>query len=421
MEEIRQLTKSEHKDFMHIVLKGYPRFKMPFEPEAIGFQEMILHEGEDPSIAHIGYFRDTQLLGVMRFHDLSMNFFSKEIPVGGMGMLEVDLLHKKEKIAKKMMLYYLDYYHQKRTPLLIIYPFSTEFYRKMGFGYGSKIYQYRLLPGSLRNRGAKNHLRYLGKEKREALLSCYIRVFKKTHGLIRKNAYELNELFDNPDNIIVGFEKNGRISGYIVFTFQRGIERDIYADNRYKNDIYVKEFVYESSEALGEILSFLASQYEQVNRIIINTHDEDFHHLLTDPGNGSDNVMSPLYHESSVSGVGLMYRVIGAEGLFSQLKNHSFADVTCTLRFDIEDSFYEKCSKSFTVHFENGFPQVLVNAGFDIEVRMDISDFSSLMMGVVSFNRLYEYGLAEVSDKKYIGTINMLFSAKEKPVCLTGF
>ena len=56
MEEIRQLTKSELKDFMRIVLKAYPRFKMPFEPEGIGFQEMIRQEGEDPSIAHIGYF-----------------------------------------------------------------------------------------------------------------------------------------------------------------------------------------------------------------------------------------------------------------------------------------------------------------------------------------------------------------------------
>jgi len=421
MEEIKELSKDEFKDFMRIVLNAYPRFKMHFENEALGFEDNILKESKYPSITHVGYFQDNNLYGVMRFHDLTMNFYSHKIDVGGMGLLAVDLLHKKEHIAKKMMTYYLQHYSKKGVCILILYPFQTEFYRKMGFGYGTKINQYRINPSGLQKGISKEHLQYISNDQKNSLLECYTRFFKKTHGMIEKTEYEINELFDDPDNIIVGYENNRKILGYIVFSFQRGINKDIYIDNRYKNDIYVKEFIYKSNEVLLEMLTFLHSQADQINRIIFNTQDEYFHHLLLDVGNGSDNVINPLYHECNVSGVGIMYRAINIEGIFNLLKYHNTGNQNCIIKFNIRDGFFKENDGSIIIHFKNGTPSIKINGGYDVEVSMDVSDFSSLVMGVINLKSLHRYGLVEISDNNYIEIVNAVLQAEERPMCITGF
>jgi len=49
-----------------------------------------------------GYYNDkNELVGGMRIHDYQMYFNNrKKLRAGGIGLVAVDLLHKKEKIAK---------------------------------------------------------------------------------------------------------------------------------------------------------------------------------------------------------------------------------------------------------------------------------------------------------------------------------
>lgn len=42
-------------------------------------------------------------------------------------------------------------------------------------------------------------------------------------------------------------------------------------------------------------------------------------------------------------------------------------------------------------------------------------------MGVVGFHKLYTFGLAEISDERYVDTVERLFRAWEKPVCVSRF
>ncbi len=46
------------------------------------------------------------------------------------------------------------------------------------------------------------------------------------------------------------------------------------------NDLVVKKFIYESREALMELMTFLHTQLDQVNDVILNTQEEYFHYLL---------------------------------------------------------------------------------------------------------------------------------------------
>jgi predicted acetyltransferase len=48
-----------------------------------------------------------------------------------------------------MMLYFLRHYREQGAPLVALYPFRPDFYRQMGFGYGTKMDQHRVKPSAL--------------------------------------------------------------------------------------------------------------------------------------------------------------------------------------------------------------------------------------------------------------------------------
>ncbi|MCF6410817.1 hypothetical protein L1611_13940 [Alkalihalobacillus sp. EGI L200015] len=49
------------------------------------------------------------------------------------------------------------------------------------------------------------------------------------------------------------------------------------------------------------------------------------------------------------------------------------------------------------------------------KLMLDISDFSSVLMGVVPNKTLYTFGRAAISDTAYIHTVTDLFHAHRKP------
>jgi predicted acetyltransferase len=232
--------------------------------------------------------------------------------------------------------------------------------------------------------------------------------------MIEKSDYELKRLMENSKHRVLGYEEDGRIMGYLVFVFDKG-------EGVLLNDIHVREFVYESREALSELLTFLRVQADQIRHVIFDTQDEFFHHLLLDPRNGSPTLIPSVYHESNVQGVGIMYRVIDIPRIFSLLKERDFGGQTCRLKLTVEDSFLPENAGSTLVCFESGHLRLPDDGPHDVEVRMDVAEFSSLLVGTVNFRSLYRYGLADISEPGYVGVVDQIFAVKDKPICTTPF
>ena len=116
-----------------------------------------------------------------------------------------------------------------------------------------------------------------------------------------------------------------------------------------------------------------------------------------------------------------MYRVIDTKGIFGLLRDHNFGNKDCKLKLALRDSFLAENDGSTVVHFRQGRPTLRDDADYDIEVGLDIADFSSLLMGAVRFKSLYKYGLAEISDERAIDTVDRLFMTEAKPICMTPF
>lgn len=416
MRIIRQLAEADLEEYITISAQAYPAFNVVTEADRDRFRERLKKRMAEPTAKLYGLLEDDKLVGVMNLYDFTMTLLSVRTLVGGLGAVAVDLLHKKEKVARDMVRYFLRHYYDKGACLTALYPFRPDFYKQMGFGYGAKMNQYRFKPDSLPKGPTKAHITFLREADKAALWACYQRLAMKTNGLMDRAERDVERLFEDTAIKLVGYKQEEQLLGYIAFTFQPSK-----AGNFLSNNMLIREFVYESSEALRELLTFLHTQADQIDRIIFNTQDETFHHLLSDPRNETGNILPPVFHESNAQGVGIMYRVINTPRLFKVLAGHNFGGQSCRLKLSLVDSFFPENGDSTIIHFVAGRAELALNDDYDVEVALDVAEFSSLITGVVSFRQLVNYGLAYISDDAYLETVHALFYTEQKPWCMTPF
>ncbi|MCA1029436.1 GNAT family N-acetyltransferase [Bacillus timonensis] len=417
MSEIRKLSLEELSELARINTNAYPgAINFSEDVQERYLKQLTSVQENDPNTNYYGIFRDEKLVGGMRFHHFMMNVFQQVMPVGGIGSVAVDLLHKKEKIAKELLEYFIQHYKSEGIPLVMLYPFRPDFYKRMGFGYGTKMHQYKMTPSSLPKGTLKDKIVYLNRSMKELVKDCFNRYAEETHGMVFKTDLDVENLFKNPNHLSVGVMNENKLEGYVVFAFQKVKE-----DHFILNDIHIKEIIYETPESLSQLLTFLHSQSDQFRRIVWNTQDDHLHFILSDPTNGSNHLLPSVYHESHVSGVGLMYRIIDVKQFFNQLKDYSFGNVDCRIKLSITDSFLPENEEPIVLHVESGYVSICTHQEYDVELKMDISDFSSLVLGATNAKSLYQLGLLEVSNCEYINLVNELFFVKQKPICMTAF
>lgn len=418
MDEFRILSKNEIVSFARIAVNAYPAFKISSEEEIEKYAARLQWRTEnDPRVYYYGLYRGEALTGGLCMWDcFDMNLLGVPVKAGGIGNLAVDLLRKKEKVARDMMLHSLRYFRANGVPIVTLYPFRPDFYRKMGFGYGTRIHRYTLNPADLPRGRTKEHIVYLTRQDAAGMHDCYMRFYSRTHGMMAKAEPEMAAIFDNSQVKVVGCKRDGKVTAYMTFTFKND------AQGRFLvNDILVREMVFDGRDDLSELMAFLHSQADQIRKVIIDTQDESFFFLPVDARDGSMDMIPSVYHVTGTQGVGLMYKVVDVPGAFRLLKDHSFGGKTVKIRITIEDSFTPENSGSVVVHFTDGLPEVKDGtAPWDVEIVMDVAEFSSMLVGAVGFESLYTYGLAEISDVSQIPVVDALFRAP-KPICFTAF
>jgi len=416
MSTIKRLTKKDTMTFAAIGASAFAGMKVTSEEDIKKLADRLWKiDQTDPGIKLYGLFRKGKMIGCMRLFDFTMKMLSTYIPVGGVGFIAVDLAHKREHVCKELVEFFMDHYAKKKAPMLALYPFRPDFYRKMGFGYGTKVNEYRIKPAELPKSGAKERVSFVTKQDHKALSDCYHRVVDKTHGMMKKNKTAMG-FATRPGTKIAAYRNRNRIEGYIMFELAPTSDK-----NWLTTEFRTIEFIYETREAMMGLLAFVQSQADQVGTFVIRTQDDDFHYLPHDARTDSGRLIFPVGHETNTAGIGIMYHIIDTPGLFRALKSHDFNGQTCKLKITVKDTFYPRHAGSYLIHFSNGKAQVKTGDDHEVEIIMDVADYSAVVMGSVAFDRMYGYGLAEISDTAYLETVTRIFAPLRKPVCVTQF
>jgi len=157
-----------------------------------------------------------------------------------------------------------------------------------------------------------------------------------------------------------------------------------------------------------------------VNRVVLNTHDDDFHYMFKDPRNGNPKIFATS-QETNIQGVGIMYRLINTQKFFELLHNHNFNSVSVVLQINVIDTLLPENNKECIVQFVSGKPKLTDELVPDVSLTIDVEWLSSLVMGVVDFGKLWQYGLVELSDPEYVDILDDLFHVSDKPETIEEF
>jgi predicted acetyltransferase len=414
MGNIKQIPLDDFDAYLDIIVDAYPGMKIDSEEKKKKARANMLRRQEDPRVSDWGCYDNSKMIGGIRLFDFTMNFRQTKVLTGGGGMLGVSLLHKKEHVAHDLMKHFIQYFRDKKAPFAILWPFRPDFYKKMGFGYGSRMYQYRIKPEYLPPCDERKKVRFLNRDDVPALKSCYNSVVEQTHGMIEETDLGWQIIYDLGQPIrYAGYFSEGALDGYIVFDSEPGVGGFL------RNNIKLIRCIHRTPAALAGLLGFLHSQADQFDFITYNTHEDNLFYLLKDIRK-SDNLLAPVFHESHSCGIGLMYKVIDIPALFGN-EAISFGDQSCRIKFAIADAFTPENDGQLMVEFHDGKAQMIEGGAVDATVYMDVSDFSSLVMGSITFEELLRYGLAQISNEEFAATVNALFATGSRPVCYTMF
>lgn len=412
--DIRPLvTEAEHLEYCRLQLSAYP--SMQGTAETV-FENMRLMIEQDNTSQLWGVFAGKQMLGCMRLLDFQLNYCGGFIPAGGIGSVAVDFPEKKQGVAKVMLQFFLEHYQQKQAFLTMLYPFRPDFYYQMGFGYGSKMNQYSFMPASLPNASRPHGVKYLTDEDYPLLRKFSDHYASEQHGSCRRTDYELRRLLRQhaTKRTLVGYKLDGELLGYIAYSFRP-------ENNFVKNSMVIREWLWANQDAFFALASFLNTQADQVYRVIFNSLDPNFHFALRDVRNGTDNIIPSVYHESNLAGVGLMQRISGVANFLRQTDYRNYNGQTAKLCLKLTDSFYPENAGTYYLNLEEGKLQLKEDhLSGGIGLSLDISDFSSLIMGAVDAWSLYRGGRL-ICNQANLEALQQIFAVKQRPECITTF
>ncbi len=417
MDEIRKLDWDELPRFVEIASGAYP-LMIPHQGETLdGFAaELRARMEADPRMSLHGMFRDSEMLGGMIYYDFRMNLFGTPVTVGGLGLVSVDITSRRQHAAREMVLAFLRHYDEYGAPLAALYPFRPDFYRRMGFGFGTPVYEHVLPPASLPASEMRKFVRLASAAESPQIAACYWGAFTSTHGLFEKSEADFRRPIEKGRSRVAVFEGPGGIQGYMAFSIEKAP-----GENPMAQDVSVTELVWNSREALEGLLGFLCSLSDQVRFVRLRIQDEEFVNLLLDPRDCSHRVFPPVAHQTAAQGIGIMYRILDLKWFFELAAGHSFGRESFTLTIDLKDDFLPGKTGSTVVRFEEGMAKVQARARPGLRLTIGIDCLTSMLLGCARMRTLYDYGLAEVSDKSAVPLLDEAFRVPRRPICWTAF
>jgi predicted acetyltransferase len=288
----------------------------------------------------------------------------------------------------------------------------------MGFGYGQKYYNYSFRPDSLPKINDTSSIKYINGEDLPLLADCYLRYSENQHGFCKRSCFELKEFrkkFEK-EGTVVGFKKNGHVDGYLYFTSKKCQE-----DNFLRHKLVIKEWIYNSLDAFNALAGFIHIQKDQYDFVEYDTQKEDFYYVLKDIRKSELKVSPNIAHKFADSGIGLMYRIVNVEMFLTKiLSKYELNCPDMEIALAIEDSFRNLNQKIYKINIRNNKLCLVDEQKSPIQINMNISEFSSLMVGSAKLGNLFNLGKIKC-NKKDISNLECFFNHSKYPECITKF
>lgn len=378
----------------------------------VRYEARLSETADEPGTVRIAGFREGRLAGVMRWYDYTMNLRGSDVLAGGLGAVAVAFDARRRGVGADLVKGFIAGYRARGATIAVLHPFRHDFYRRLGFGYGTKMNRYRFSPRELPAGGRSDRVRRVGVEAADGIAACYERVRARTNGLIITEAQEFKVRLEDVSLRVFAYHDGGTIRGYMQTRPFIGE-----ANNANWNELRVFELIAESPEAFRALTAFLRDLADQFRAIVLETQDDTWNVILGDPRDSSGRIVHPpAYHETNSQGSGVMYRVLDVPRTLEAISRNappSPGSNWASLR--VVDPLIPENAEAFDLSLPDGGPSGAV------ALQVDIADFSSLAVGSLRLRSLYDYGMVTVSNPDAVPALDRLFAPDRAPLCTTRF
>lgn len=431
--EVRALTPNDMKAYIEIYLNAYPAGKDLSEECYEKYYRRNLQSLQE--FDHVNFFglfeynigesgerSEENLIAIMKLIDFDMNLYGEMRRATGLMSLGVHPMHKRKGAARDMVRFFEKYTTESGGCVAMLLPFRMDFYKKLGYGCGTKLDEYHIrtdyLP-DVSGRAELENLRLLRKDEAALTVDCYAEFVKRNHGAVCKFEEEIRDILNDDDVRRIGCFEDGKLVGYAAFSFENT------SDCNYTlNLMNVKELVYFDAEILRKLLGGLRMQADLAQSVIIRSGEPDFYHLLESCQDMSGNYIDFGFLQTNVSAIGTMYKICDVEAFVKAAAHRSFPNIKLSVGFAVTDDV-EKTEQKFTLDFENGRWEYCGDEAAyeaaEVHVSCLRSDLSSLLMGSAEFGGLARLGKMKIDKPEYVRTLDTLLHAEQKPFTNTDY
>lgn len=422
MREIKKIGVEYIEEYLDIYLNAYPAYKTRDEECRGKYRKKITFDmTHDKDVDFVGMIEDGKLIALMKLVNYKMNIYGKMQKAVGLMSLAVHPLHKKKGVALEMVKYYEEYSKNTDALVDVLLPFNMGFYRKMGYGLGSKLDEYYLNTIQLPAYHEQSHLRLLDKGDIQSVLDCHNDFAEKNHGMLKKFEEEIRDVISDFTTVRVGYFDGDKLLGYVAYNY-----KETHESNYTENMIVVDELIYSDGKVLRELLAYLRNQADLAQRIIIRSGEAEFYHLFDNPADLSRNYTAFGYIQTNTSLIGNMYKVLNPKAFVEATSYRMLAPVDIDVRFAYIDELDK--SEHEIVIFVRKNPErkygtwaVSDNKNVDVSVKCNKGDLSSLLMNSARLGQLISLGAVKIDKPEYASLLDMVFYFGQKPYSNSDF
>jgi len=380
----KALNKDNVSDCLRGWVSAFPSWKAE---DALKQAKKNIH-----AMYYFGAYEGNTLKGVIVGAETRFCYRGKVVKDMELEHIHVEPLYRKQGVSRFMIEEFEKFVYGLGYSVINLGPFNTEFYRNMGYGFGPKTLSFSSKPENfMYYDDSCNKLKlYKSKEYKDELKSFLLYQRTDYHGSWSYNSISFNELFDelsHENYVAIMHIEDSKICGVLSYK----ADKEIIVDN----------FFFDTPSALKALSSYLHTLKGNTKSITIKYAQPA---ILCSCNNPYDITLSEIS----------MIKIINIRKFIDELSDIDFANYNLNMKFILHNTLNQECNSVY-ISCCKGKLRISESNKFDVEIKMLLSDFSSLLFSQQSFKTYIQAGLAKISDKKYIDIVSYIFNYTDTP------
>jgi predicted acetyltransferase len=394
MAEFRPLDSDDYPEYKRFLRYAFAAEMGPLEGEQDG-------EGVD-LFAERGVY-DDGLKSVCKRYDIEVFVRDSIETIGGLGAVATPPEYRRKGYVRELCRGICREYRDDGIGLVVLWPFSTPFYRNLGWATANDFYDYECPPSALPSHDPRGAFRRLDADGWERLREVEAAFGEGvTLSMRRSETWWRERTLTNwtggTEPYIYGYERDGDLAGYLVYTVDD-------EDDDSERTLSVSAYGYVDEDSERALLEFFRRHGAQIDNVsLLHSTESDLLDLAEDPQELTcERIAGP------------MVRLTGLD----YLETLDWSPLGEAMTLSVEDPLLPENDGVFRVSPEGRIQEVGDATPSTVDVETDIGTLAQLFVGRYDPASAEHVGTLRLGEESLREPLTAVFP--ERAVCLREF